>query len=187
MGRNFYIPEELDEKLLEVEMLLASLDGRLALRRWASRALHTSYCQMQMLKLHRKKKQNKVCVGISFFPIYTCNRNPSLAAMWKASMVCLTASSVAFGKERMDRMPGVISDGKPNEDSRFLGINQLQLITSLMVNRFLGSTVRRPCVAENRNDQICQYTHDAITSAISLFFFGSCYLIVTRNLISHLV
>ena len=38
-----FIPEELDEKLLEVEMLLASLDDRLALRRWASLALHTSY------------------------------------------------------------------------------------------------------------------------------------------------
>jgi hypothetical protein len=66
VGRNFYIPEELDEKLLEVEMLLASLDGRLALRRWASRALHTSYCQMQMLKLHRKKQQG-VC-GHLIFP-----------------------------------------------------------------------------------------------------------------------
>lgn len=162
-------------------MLLASLDGRLALRRWASRALHTSYCQMQMLKLHRKKQQTR-CVWASHFSPFTCNRNPSLAAMWKASMVCLTASSVAFGKERMDRMPGVISDGKPNEDSRFLDINQLQLITSLMVNRFLGSTVRRPCVAENRNDQICQYTY-MMQLRQQFFFFCSCYLIVTRNLI----
>ncbi len=139
--------------------------------------------KMQMLKLHRKK--NKVCVWASHFSPFTCNLNPSLAAMWKASMVCLTASSVAFGKERMDRMPGVISDGKPNESSRFLGINQLQLITSLMVNRFLGSTVRRPCVVENSNNKFVN-THDAITSAI-FFFFCSCYLIVTRNLISHLV
>lgn len=36
------LPEELEEKLLEVETLLASLDGRLAFRRWAKRALHTS-------------------------------------------------------------------------------------------------------------------------------------------------
>ena len=37
------VPEELEEKLLDVEVLLASFDERLALRRCAKRALHTSY------------------------------------------------------------------------------------------------------------------------------------------------
>ena len=36
------VPEELEEKLLDVEVLLASFDERLALRRCAKRALHTS-------------------------------------------------------------------------------------------------------------------------------------------------
>ena len=37
------LPEELEEKLLDVELLRASLDERLAFRRWAKRALHTSW------------------------------------------------------------------------------------------------------------------------------------------------
>ena len=41
------IPEELEEKLLDVEVLLASLDERLAWRRWANRALHTSCREKQ--------------------------------------------------------------------------------------------------------------------------------------------
>lgn len=74
----------------------------------------------------------------------TCNLNPSLAAIWKASIVCLTASSVVLAKDRMDNIPGVINGVKPSGGSRIFGTSQLEAMTSFKVNRFWGSTVKRP-------------------------------------------
>ena len=127
--------DELDEKLLEVDVLRASFDDRLAWRRWARRALHTS-----------------------------CSRKPSLAAMWKASNVCRSATSAARGafREPDSRMPGVSSGVVPYMADEFgaaavarsppppLPPIQVQLSSSFMVHRFFGSTVSRPASGQSR-------------------------------------